>query len=265
MNPVPVIISTDGTILLLVNRYPNYGEEENAGKGVTEVWLMNSKDEGVTWSKPVDITSDVGHIALGPGIGIQMKNGRFVVPVYDGVIYSDDEGKTWAHGKERTALVNECQVIELTDGSLMLNTRGYPYRTVAISKDGGETWEKNPRKDSALTDSELYGGCQASLIRYTRKDEGYDKNRILFSNPVDTSYRFDLTVRMSYDEGKSWPVSKCIKKGTAAYSCLTVFPDGSIGVIYETGNCNNNFPEYYANLSFARFNLQWLTEGKDHL
>jgi sialidase-1 len=264
MNPVPVIDSKNGTILLLVNRVSRYGEDEDKGKGVTEVWLLKSKDEGATWSKPENITPETGQIALGPGIGIRMKSGRLVVPVYDGVVYSDDDGVTWAHGNITTGPVSECQVVELTDGSLMLNTRGYPYRTVVISNDSGESWG-TPVKDYTLTDSELYGGCQASLIRYTRKDEGYDKTRLLFSHPADTAYRFNLLVRMSYDEGKTWPVSKLIKKGTAAYSCLTIFPDGSIGVIYETGNCNNDFPEYYANLSFARFNIEWLTNSGDQL
>jgi len=68
---------------------------------------------------------------------------------------------------------------------------------------------------------------------------------------------------MSYDEGKTWPVAKIIKKGTGAYSSLTILPDGSIGIIYETGNYNNDITEYYARLSFARFNLEWLTDGKD--
>jgi len=59
----------------------------------------------------------------------------------------------------------------------------------------------------------LWGGCQASFIRYTRQGEGSDKNRLLFANPADSLYRFDITVRISYDEGKTWPVAKIIKKG----------------------------------------------------
>jgi sialidase-1 len=154
--------------------------------------------------------------------------------------------------------------VELEDGSLMLNTRCYPKRIIAISGDNGQTWNK-PYRDPFLTDSKLWGGCQASLIRYTRQDEGYDKNRILYASPSDTLSRFDMAVRISYDEGKTWPVSRVIKKGTGAYSGLTVFPDSSIGLVYETGNSNNDLIEYTARLSFARFNLEWLTEGKDQL
>ncbi|MCI0538393.1 MAG: glycoside hydrolase [Verrucomicrobiales bacterium] len=162
------------TVVMLVNYNPRWGKEENDGKGETHLWLLKSGDEGATWSEPVDITPNVGRIALGPGIGIQMKSGRLVAPVYDGVIFSDDHGRTWKAGGKAANPINEDQVVELADGSLVLNTRGRPNRTVAISKDGGETWGE-PWRDPVLTDSELWGGCQASLIRWTRKDEGYDR------------------------------------------------------------------------------------------
>ena len=262
MNPVPLLDGSDGTIYLLVNRYARWGKEEDAGRGEPRVWLIQSGDEGATWSQPADLTPSVGRIALGPGIGIQMKNGRLVAPVYDGVIFSDDHGRSWKAGGKTTGPVSETQAVELTDGSLMLSTRGHPNRTVTISKDGGETWGK-PRRDPALTDSELWGGCQASLIRWTRKDAGYDQDRLLFANPADRKHRFDLTVRLSYDEGKTWPVAKVIKQGPGAYSSMTVFPDETIGVIYETGNSYAGVVEYYAKLALARFNLEWLTGGQD--
>jgi len=263
MNPVPLIDYSDGTIFILLNKCSVWGDAENGGKGVTEVWLIKSSDEGATWTKPVNITYDVGKIALGPGIGIQLMDGRLAVPVYDGIIYSDNHGKKWKAGNKTSAPVNECQVVELNDGSLMLNTRSYPKRIITISKDKGNSWGA-PYKDSTLTDSKLWGGCQASFIRYTRQGEGSDKNRLLFANPADSLYRFDITVRISYDEGKTWPVAKIIKKGTGAYSSLTILPDGSIGIVYETGNYNNDITEYNARLSFARFNLEWLTDGNDH-
>ena len=106
MNPVPVIDSKDGTIFLLINHYPSYGEAENEGKGVTELWWMKSTDDGASWTEPVDITPGVGNIALGPGIGIQLGNGRLVAPVYDGIIFSDDHGKTWRAGKKTAGPVN---------------------------------------------------------------------------------------------------------------------------------------------------------------
>ena len=252
MNPVPIINESDGTILLLVNPYPQPYKDEPV-----HILLMKSRDEGATWSAPIDITGGTGLKELGPGIGIQMQNGRLVAPVYDGVIFSDDHGKTWKTGGKISGPFSETQVVELADGSLMLNVRQGGHRAVVISKDGGQTWGKR-RVDMTLTEPEEYVGCEASLIRYTQKKFGYAKNRLLFSNPADLNHRFDMTVRMSYDEGETWPVAKRIKKGPGGYSSLTVFPDGTIGLVYESGR-------EFGTISFARFNLEWLTDGQDEL
>jgi sialidase-1 len=264
MNPVPVIDRTSGVVYLLVNYYARYDPRADAFGGRGQVRLLQSADEGVTWSEPADLTPDVGNKELGPGIGIQMENGRLVAPVYDGVIYSDDHGKTWKAGEKAPTPPNETQVAELADGSLMLNVRGAPRRTIVRSRDGGVTWGE-PKPDPFLTDSALWGGCQASLIRYTREDRGEGRNRLLFANPADPKDRYDLTVRVSYDEGKTWPVAKLIRKGPGAYSSMTVLPDGTIGVLFETGDAYNGRVEYYARLAFARFNLEWLTDGNDRL
>ena len=87
----------------------------------------------------------------------------------------------------------------------------------------------------------------------------------MFSNPGDPNDRLNLTVRVSYDEGKTWPVAKTINNGTAAYSSMTIFPDGSIGILYESGNTYDGFAEHYGKVIFARFNLEWLTGGEDRL
>ncbi|HLM99672.1 MAG TPA: sialidase family protein [Bryobacteraceae bacterium] len=264
MNPVPVIDQRSGTIYLLVNHYAQYDPQADAFGGRGQIWLMQSNDEGAKWSEPADLTPAVGNKELGPGVGVQMVMGRLVVPVYDGVIYSDDHGKTWQAGGKAPPSLNETQVVELADGSLMLNVRGAPRRTVVVSRDGGVTWGE-PKADPVLTDSELWGGCQASLFRYSRAVNGNGRNRLLFANPADLKHRYDLTVRLSYDEGKTWPVAKLVQKGPGAYSSMTVFPDGTIGIIFETGNSYNGRVEYCAKLTLARFNLEWLTDGTDML
>jgi BNR repeat-like domain len=170
------------------------------------------------------------------------------------IIYSDDHGKTWKCGARVTPDCNECQVAELADGSLMLNMRSYHKknrRAVAISKDGGLTFS-----EAKLDDALIEPVCQASLLRYTlAKTQG--KNRLLFANPASTK-REKMTVRLSYDEGATWPVAKELHAGPAAYSCLTVLGDGTIGCLYERGA-----KSAYETITFSRFTLEWLTAGKD--
>jgi sialidase-1 len=258
MNPVPLIDNRDGTIYLFVNDYPQPYADLPA-----VIWVMKSTDDGATWSRPVDITSSTGKHELGPGVGIQLRSGRLVVAVYDGVIYSDDHGKSWkAGGVAVGGKPDETQVVELTDGSLLLNRRAVPNRLVMLSNDKGLTWAKaEDDPASAGTNPD----CEASLLRYTRKDEGYSKDRLLFANPADPKGRSDVTVRMSYDEGKTWPVAKLIRKGLGAYTSMTVFPDGSIGLLYETGETYGGMADYYRRIVLARFTLEWLTDGKDRL
>jgi hypothetical protein len=266
MNPVPVIDQTDGSIYLLVNFYSQPYKDANA-----PIWLIKSTDEGATWSEPVDITTSVGKHEIGPGVGIQLRSGRLMVQVYDGVIYSDDHGKSWKSGGVAPGDWNETQILELADGSLLFSRRHAPKRVMLISKDKGKSWTQ-PVENPYLPDPD----CQGSLIRFTRQDQGYSKDRLLFSNPVsgiagagsvgsDPRGRFNITVRMSYDEGKTWPVAKLIRKGPGAYSSMTVMPDGSVGILFETGEAYGEYIDHYGKLVFARFNIEWLTDNADHL
>jgi len=115
---------------------------------------------------------------------------------------------------------------------------------VARSSDGGLTWSKTSF-DKTLVEPQ----CQASIVRYSWP-KASERGRILFSNPAGMS-RKTMTVRMSYDEGKSWPISKLIYNKSSAYSCLATLPNGRIGIVYERDD--------YAKITFASFTLDWLT------
>ena len=135
----------------------------------------------------------------------------------------------------------------------MLNMRSYhgrACRAVATSGDGGETWSELSH-DGTLIEPR----CQASLIRYGAGADGGGKDRLLFSNPAHRTKRVNMTVRLSLDSGETWSVSKVVHPGPSAYSCLTVLEDGRIGLLYENGA---DHP--YERISFARFNLEWLTD-----
>src|SRR5690606_19816472 len=122
-------------------------------------------------------------------------------------------------------------------------------RYVHTSKDGGQTWESNP--DPELKDPR----CNASIIRYTATQAGYNKNRLLFSNANAEKDRVNLTVRISYDEGKTWSECKTVYDGPSAYSDMTILENGDIGLFFEQDEYTKN--------SFVSFSLDWLTDGQD--
>jgi sialidase-1 len=279
-NPCPVQDSKTGTIWLLMtwNRGDDHEGEikKNTSKNTRRVWVCHSNNDGLTWSNPIEITESTKKpqwrwYATGPGVGIQLQKGpwkgRIIIPCDhsvvsendpDGynshVIISDDYGKTWYIGGTLSPKVNECQIVELQNGTLMINMRNYDRskttRAIATSNDGGITFSKVIH-DPVLVEPI----CQASFLRYTLRPK-HDRNRLLFSNPAHatTGDRRDMTIRLSYDEGGSWPVSKLLHAGPSAYSCLTVLPDGNIACLYEAGQKSP-----YEKITYSSFTIDWLT------
>jgi sialidase-1 len=267
-NPAPVVEWKTGAILLLLTRNPGDITENQivdaSVPGTRTVWITRSADNGSTWTPPEEITSSVKRpewtwYATGPGNGIQLRAGRLVIPCdhiergtkarRSHVIYSDDRGKTWKIGGAADENTNESAVAELRDGSLLLNMRSYHgqnRRAIAHSVDGGLTWSK-VELDPVLIEPV----CQASLIRAVRPGNK-SSGRLIFSNPADTK-RDHLTVRLSPDDGKTWPISKLIDPGPSAYSSLAVLKDGTIGLLYEHGEKSS-----YERITFVRFSLDWL-------
>jgi sialidase-1 len=279
-NPCPVVDSNNGRIWLFSTWNLGTDHEKeiklNTSRDTRRVYVLYSDDNGQNWSKPREITKDVKKdkwrwYATGPGVGIQLQygknKGRLVMPCdfsfqysdpnknYGShIVYSDDHGKTWRIGGVVSGGTNECQVVECIDGSLILNMRTQretDSRAVAYSKDGGRTL-KNLSFVSNLQEPR----CQASIIRYS-PNKFIDKNIILFSNPNHANKRLNMTVKLSFDEGKKWPVEKCLYEGPSAYSCLTVLPDGKIACFYEAGE---KMP--YEKIVLAVFSLDYLTNDK---
>jgi sialidase-1 len=272
MNPCPVVDRTNNRILLYCM------DANKPGPGRNRSLLLSSDDNGVTWTQPIDLASRTKNFdpsfVSGPGVGIQLRGGRLVIPGYAGtlteeleehlfsrVFYSDDHGETWTMGPPVDAPSDESQCVELNDGTLMLNMRGnlgMSCRGVALSKNGGESWSK-VYWDRALNEAP----CQAGIFRYSLAETD-GKDRILFSNPDNFGERFNvvertrMTVRLSYDEGKTWPVRKLIHPGPSSYSTLVRLPDGDIGLLFEGGAQHRR--EW---IRFARFSLAWLTDGSD--
>lgn len=241
----------------------NFMDQINAKKEF-RLHVQSSKDHGKTWSKPRDITDDIAKKDwkmdfkfITSGRGIQTEDGELLHTMVNlkrglHLFGSKDHGKTWYFKDVPVKPANESKVIELANGDLMINSRlnGKGYRGVHLSKDGGKSWTY--QMDKKLVDP----GCNGSIIRYTSKKDAYKKNRLLFCNASSFRGRRNLSVRISYDEGKTWSAGKVIDAGASAYSSLTICKDGSIAVLYEPG---------YKAIRFARFTLEDLTDGKDKL
>jgi sialidase-1 len=259
-NPTPIIDQITGRILLLScwNSGKDHEKEiiDQTSKDTRRVFVLSSEDDGKTWSSPKELTATVKHpdwtwYATGPCHGIQLQNrqykGRLVAPAnhivagtktyHSHIIYSDDRGETWnlggvvgEHGG------NESSVVELENGDLMLNMRNYnreesKTRSFALSSDGGETWSEMKYLSELIEPV-----CQGSTLNYTKN--GKISGNLLFSNPASTDKREKMTVRLSKDNGKTWPYSYLVHPRPTAYSDLVNLSDGNIGLLYEYGTQN---------------------------
>ena len=276
-NPCPVIDLETGTIWLLMTWNLGGDHEKHiidgTSKDTRRIFITSSGDDGLTWEKPKEITHNVKKpnwtwYATGPGSGIQLAKGKYkgrlIVPCdhieaatkkyFSHVIYSDDHGHSWQlGGTAPTDLVNECCVVELTNGDLMLNMRNYDRnkknRAVSISHNEGLTWSKIFH-DPVLIEPI----CQASMIKYNTSQND-DKNYILFSNPASTDQRINMTVRASLDDGKTWPMAKQLHAGPAAYSSLAALKNDNLACLYEAG-----IKHPYETIVFKSFSWEWLRE-----
>jgi sialidase-1 len=257
-NPAPVVDAKTGTVHLLLTW--NNGDDHESEiiaqtSGETrEVYHLQSSDNGDSWSQPKNITvttklKNWTWYATGPVHGIQLKKGpykgRLMIPsdhieagtkkYYSHVIYSDDNGVSWElGGRTPQDQVNECTLVQLENGDLMLNMRNYERkedqaRQVAISKDGGVTWG-NQHIDTNLPEPR----CQAALLAVMRKR----KQVLLFTNPVNPKKRVNMTLSVSRDQGKSWDEKIIIFKGPSAYSDLVELNTNQIFVFFEAGEKN---------------------------
>eukprot|EP01104_Vermistella_antarctica_P021170 TRINITY_DN938_c0_g1_i1.p1 TRINITY_DN938_c0_g1~~TRINITY_DN938_c0_g1_i1.p1 ORF type:complete len:387 (-),score=87.31 TRINITY_DN938_c0_g1_i1:139-1299(-) len=233
-----------------------------------DVFQMSSADYGGTWSDPHQFASDLvltdwSWVATGPPNGIQLTDGRLVMPCdminstagYSFVYYSDDHGQSWNFSSTMNVDGNECQPAQMQNGSVVLNMRqsgaaeGVPYRRIALSDDGGETWGPIMTADTLPTPT-----CEGSFINVPSVPGVY-----LYSGPIDTTERVNMTVMMSKDAFHYVPLIP-LEKGITGYSALTVVHDGTtagsgpnvvIGCLYERGDAL----QVVTNLTFATFTL----------
>jgi sialidase-1 len=241
----------------------------------------SSGGRGAAWAK-----GWAQRYGCGPGNAmVQLKSGRILVPArhredigkgrlrsFAHCFFSDDHGATWKLGGTIGMHTSECQFVELAGGDVMVVSRNESgedspdnlRHLIAISRDGGETWGPVRRAEELITPR-----CHGSTERLSLAADG-EKNRLLFSSPAspfrqnEHPYgRYNLTIRLSYDEGATWTAGKTIWPHPGSYSDMVVLPDRTIAYVYERGDKGTT--HYWDEVHFARFNLEWLTDGRDSL
>lgn len=280
-NPAPVVDLTDpdfprGRIFLFYNTGNNHEGEVRKGNGLREVWFKTSTDNGNTWSDAVNITVQVHRprqpllnpqynftedwrgYANTPGHAMQFESGKYKGRIFVAAnhsagtpqkdfsdyaahgFYTDDHGKTF-HLSATISIAgsNESTATGLYDGRLMMNSRNQKgdirARIVSISNDGGATWDSS-YFDKVLVDPVNEG----SILTLGKKKK---ESIVAFCNTANINRRDDLTLRISYDNGRTWRNSFLIDKSKeetdgdfTAYSDLVKLGKHKVGVLYERNN-----------------------------
>ncbi|HNT49561.1 MAG TPA: sialidase family protein [Cyclobacteriaceae bacterium] len=275
-NPAPVVDLTDpaypnGRIFLFYNTGNNHENEVRKGNGLREVWYKTSVDGGVTWSDPVNITTQT-HKPLNtqanaaynfteewrsyantPGHAMQFQSGKYKGRIYVAAnhsvgdperdatdyvahgFYTDDHGKTFQIGDNLNLPgSNESIAAEISGGRLMFNSRnqkGDVRARIVAISSNGGQSWDTTYFDNNLPDPV----CQGSILTLGTKKE---KSILAFCNAADEKKRNNLTLRISYDDGNTWAKNFVIynnpeKNDAAAYSDIVKTGKNSVGILFE--------------------------------
>lgn len=237
-------------------------------KETSQFIITSSEDDGRTWSDPVNITSTTKKpewwlFAPAPGQGITLTDGTLVFPTqgrdangvpFSNITYSKDGGRSWHTSTPSYTNTTECAVAQLSNNSLMLNMRDNRNgkekgadngRAVFTTTDLGASWTEHPTSHGALREPV----CMASLLCHHYTQKGKEEALLLFSNPNSKTHRNNMTIKVSFDEGKTWCSKNILLDagGSFGYSCLTSLDENTIGILYESSR---------AQMVFQRISLQ---------
>ncbi len=265
-----------------------YGNDDDNRQVISSA-VISSTDGGLTWSEPrliTDVTKpangtvnaqgayqpvagDVRTNFATSGEGIQLRYGPYAgrliqqyagrvlqadgsTPIQAYSVYSDDHGATWQMGTPVGTGMDENKVVELSDGTVMLNSRDSDngrQRKVTLSTDGGASY------GAVVRDAELPDPTNnASIIRMhpDAAQGSADAQKLLVTNSNNgaNGNRVNGAVRVSCDDGATWPGLRTLEPGFFAYSSATVLDDGLFGVLWERN--------YTDNMQFSTFDEAWI-------
>lgn len=246
------------------HQWKNNGSQPGFGvKQTSQFVLTRSADDGKTWSEPVNLTKMLKKekwwlLAPAPGHGITLEDGTLVMPTqgrdqtglpFSNISWSKDGGTTWHASEPAYHNTTECMAVQLSDGSVMLNMRHNENRgntsdsngrAISLTRDLGATWTEHPTSRNALIEPT----CMASIHKHDYTEEGQKKSVLLFSNPDSKTSRSRMTIKVSLDDGKTWPEEHWIlldEERSRGYSCLTSIDENTIGILYEGSQAHMTF------------------------
>ncbi len=234
---------------------PGFGVKET-----TQFLLTESTDDGLTWTEPLNLTEQCKQkewwlFAPAPGHGIVLDNGTLVFPAqgrsntgepFSTIMSSTDNGKSWKVGQPASTSTTENMAVQLSDGSVMLNIRDNRNRqdnsatngrAVRVTRDLGQTWQVHPTNHGALIEPV----CMGSIHKHVYTEKGKQKSLLLFVNPNSKTKREKITLKVSFDDGKTWPKNHQIlldELSGRGYSCITSVDEKTIGIVYESSQAD---------------------------
>lgn len=250
---VSLVECASGKIVAIMVGGPGYFQSTPSNPIVPTI--ITSTDGGDTWSTPRTLTDELykttytegavqGSFA-GSGRGLMLQrqkdeqlNGRIMFAmshrfannnVQEYIIYSDDEGNTWKFSTQSAySGGDESKLVELADGTVMISVRQSGQRGYNKSTDGGVTWGTQAKW------ADISGcACNADILYV-------NKHVMLHSYPNNGS-RKNLTIKASFDDGKSWSNPYVVCAPGASYSTMDVTKDGDIAIFYEDNACSTGF------------------------
>ncbi len=241
---------------------PGFGVKETS-----QFLITKSTDDGLTWSEPINITKSKKQewwlYAPAPGHGITLKDGTLVFPTqgrdkngepFSNITWSKDGGETWTTSEPAYHNTTECMAVELSDGTIMLNMRDNRNRgkienngrRICTTTDLGKTWTEHPTSRKALIEPT----CMASIHKHIYTENGEQKSILLFLNPSSIATRDHITLKVSYDNGNTWPEERWIlldEYRGRGYSCITSVNENTIGLLYESSQADMVFQQINLN------------------
>lgn len=250
---VSLVECASGKIVAIMVGGPGYFQSTPSNPIVPTI--ITSTDGGDTWSTPRTLTNELYNTTYkegavqgsfaGSGRGLMLQrqkdeqlNGRIMFAmshrfannnVQEYIIYSDDEGNTWKFSTQSAySGGDESKLVELADGTVMISVRQGGQRGYNKSTDGGVTWGTQAKW------ADISGcACNADIL--------YVNDRVLLHSYPNNGSRKNLTIKASFDDGKSWSSPYVVCAPGASYSTMDVTKDGDIAIFYEDNACSTGF------------------------